>query len=121
MRNSVYPYLAALVLLLVTSIEAAPQATGGRKVAITFDDLPAQTRVSSSATMATPTLLHANRLISLDEALKDPVFERADRYTGTAGITWLHRWALSEGKNGSFFGTEPEPPTFVIEESGLDL
>lgn len=85
-------------------------------------------------------LLHANRLnadhfgalverirrrgyafVPLEQALEDPAYQREDRYTGTAGITWLHRWALTEGKRGDFFGQEPEPPAFVIETSRLDL
>ena len=83
-------------------------------------------------------LLHANRLnadhldalvarirgrgyefISLDDALKDPAFARPDRYAGSAGITWLHRWALTEGKKGAFFDQEPEPPAFVSEEADI--
>ena len=83
-------------------------------------------------------LLHANRLngdrldglidvmsrrgyrfISLDEALTDPAYRRKDGYAGRAGITWLHRWALTEGKRGSFFAGEPEPPAFVTEAAGI--
>ncbi|MEM7349273.1 MAG: polysaccharide deacetylase family protein [Acidobacteriota bacterium] len=84
-------------------------------------------------------LLHANRLnadhldrlvamikgrgyrfISLDEALKDKAYDRADRYTGRSGITWLHRWALTEGKSEAFFGQEPQAPAFVMEASGIE-
>jgi peptidoglycan/xylan/chitin deacetylase (PgdA/CDA1 family) len=83
-------------------------------------------------------LLHANRLnaeyldellalmrrrgyrfISLDEAMLDPVYERADPYTGPAGITWLHRWAMAEGWRGSDFAGEPEVPAFVREIAGV--
>lgn len=59
------------------------------------------------------------RFISLDEALHDEAYDREDRYTGRAGITWLHRWAITEGKSEDFFGTQPEPPAFVHEASGL--
>ncbi|MCB1035750.1 MAG: polysaccharide deacetylase, partial [Acidobacteria bacterium] len=74
-------------------------------------------------------LLHANRLnadtldalagtirsrgyrfISLEEALEDPAYRRPDTYTGPAGITWLHRWALEDGKRGEFFAGEPTVP-----------
>ena len=77
-------------------------------------------------------LLHANRLnadhldavldvyrrrgyrfVSLAEALADSAYERTDGYTGPAGITWLHRWALTEGKRGAFFHGEPEVPQMV--------
>lgn len=79
-------------------------------------------------------LLHANRLnarvlprllddlrsrgyefVSLDEALEDPVYDSPDEFTGRGGITWLHRWALTAGKRGEFFGTEPDLPQFVHE------
>ena len=78
-------------------------------------------------------LLHANRLnadtfdelatmmrrrgygfISLARALAHAVYHRhPDRYTGPAGISWLHRWALSEGLPTSIFGGEPDVPSFV--------
>jgi peptidoglycan/xylan/chitin deacetylase (PgdA/CDA1 family) len=85
-------------------------------------------------------LLHANKLnahyfedlvkimkkrgykfISLQTALKDPAYQSADTYTGTGGITWLHRWALTQGKRGKFFAGEPQPPAFVLKEAGVDL
>lgn len=83
-------------------------------------------------------LLHANRLnaatlpgllammrrrgyrfTTLEEALRDPAFARDDRYAGPAGITWLHRWALTEGKRGSFFAGEPDIPEYVHDLTGL--
>jgi peptidoglycan/xylan/chitin deacetylase (PgdA/CDA1 family) len=51
--------------------------------------------------------------ISLKEALEDEAYTSPDRYTGPAGITWLHRWALSQGKKGDFFKGEPEVDGFV--------
>lgn len=55
------------------------------------------------------------RFNSLDEALRDPAFERPDGYYGPAGITWLHRWALADGMPGSTFAGEPQVPAFVME------
>jgi peptidoglycan-N-acetylglucosamine deacetylase len=62
-------------------------------------------------------LLHANRLnadhmdrlvamirkrgytfISVEEAMKDPAYRHADRYTGPYGLSWMHRWAKTDGK-----------------------
>lgn len=51
--------------------------------------------------------------ISLSEALEDEAYMSPDRYTGPAGITWLHRWALTKGKKGDFFEGEPEVDEFV--------
>lgn len=54
--------------------------------------------------------------ISLEEALKDPVYERpVDGWTGRGGITWLHRWALTEGLDRSIFAGEPEVPGWIEE------
>jgi peptidoglycan/xylan/chitin deacetylase (PgdA/CDA1 family) len=77
-------------------------------------------------------LLHANRLnadafdaiaamferrgyrfISLDEALADPAYASADSYTGPAGITWLHRWAMTAGTSPTVFRGEPEVPDWI--------
>jgi len=77
-------------------------------------------------------LLHANRLnadlfdelarmlvlrgykfIPVKEALKDPAYALADNYFGAGGISWLHRWALTQGKRGEFFKGEPEVSEFV--------
>lgn len=84
-------------------------------------------------------LLHANRLnahtlgdlisiledrgygfTTLEAALEDPAYARSDAWVGRAGITWLHRWALSQGKRGDFFAGEPEVPAFVTQVSGID-
>jgi peptidoglycan/xylan/chitin deacetylase (PgdA/CDA1 family) len=52
--------------------------------------------------------------IALDRALADPVYQRPTHgYTGAGGITWLHRWAITEGLPGSTFKGEPEPPPWV--------
>lgn len=53
------------------------------------------------------------QFVSLKEALQDSAYQMADRYVGTAGISWIHRWALSLGKKGAFFRGEPEVPAAV--------
>lgn len=53
--------------------------------------------------------------ISLAQALADPVYRQPDRYTGPAGITWLHRWAIGAGMPASTFAGEPEVPKLVAE------
>jgi peptidoglycan/xylan/chitin deacetylase (PgdA/CDA1 family) len=76
-------------------------------------------------------LLHANRLnahhlddllamlqgrgygfVTIDEALEDSAYALPDEYVGPAGITWLHRWALTKGLRGIFAG-EPEVPAWI--------
>jgi peptidoglycan/xylan/chitin deacetylase (PgdA/CDA1 family) len=77
-------------------------------------------------------LLHANRLnaehfgrlaemyarrgyafVTLERALGDPAYASEDTYTGQAGITWLHRWALTQGRRGSVFAGEPTVPAWI--------
>jgi len=83
-------------------------------------------------------LLHANRLnaqhseelfarlaargyrwIRVEEALEDKAFARPDEYIGPAGITWLHRWALTADMDRSVFSGEPEVPGWVMAYSEL--
>ena len=82
-------------------------------------------------------LLHANRLnadylapllsriqargyvfVPMDEALRDPAYALPDEYVGRAGITWLHRWAITEGLPPSTFQGEPPVPDWVLEAGG---
>lgn len=52
--------------------------------------------------------------VSLESALEDPVYQRPiDGWTGMGGITWLHRWAITEGVDRSVFEDEPEPSDWV--------
>lgn len=79
-------------------------------------------------------LVHANRLnadwfgelagelaasgrafVSLEAALDDPAYESDDEWTGSGGISWLHRWALAKGVPRSFYAGEPETPRWVME------
>jgi peptidoglycan/xylan/chitin deacetylase (PgdA/CDA1 family) len=48
--------------------------------------------------------------VSLEQVLRDKAYSHADNYAGPDGISWLQRWALSEGKK---FRTEPDVPEFV--------
>jgi len=57
------------------------------------------------------------RFITLDRALEDPAYHSADTYVGPAGITWLHRWALTKGMPRAFYQGEPDVPPFVAENA----
>jgi peptidoglycan/xylan/chitin deacetylase (PgdA/CDA1 family) len=56
--------------------------------------------------------------ISLDEALTDKAYTSRDTYTGPAGITWIHRWAITAGKKDGFFRGEPVTRTLVKGSRG---
>jgi peptidoglycan/xylan/chitin deacetylase (PgdA/CDA1 family) len=51
--------------------------------------------------------------VTLEHALEDSAYESSDTYVGTGGITWLHRWALSQGKRGAIFAGEPRVPDWI--------
>jgi len=51
--------------------------------------------------------------ISLNDALKDAAYAAKDEYIGAGGITWLHRWALTEGRRGAIFAGESEVPAWI--------
>lgn len=84
-------------------------------------------------------LLHANRLnaeampalleriradgwtfVRLEEALAHPAYARPDGYFGRFGPSWIHRWAIAEGKGRAFFGDEPRVPAEVLALAGVD-
>jgi peptidoglycan/xylan/chitin deacetylase (PgdA/CDA1 family) len=60
------------------------------------------------------------QFISLDEALTDKAYSSPDEYAGPAGITWIHRWAMTAGKPDDFFRGEPKTPAFVLKEAGIE-
>lgn len=59
------------------------------------------------------------KIISLTEALTDKAYNHEDNFLGNAGISWLHRWALTEGKEKVFFKGEPLTPGFVMDVAGI--
>lgn len=84
-------------------------------------------------------LLHANRInadlldelvammrargydfVRVEEAVRDPAYDRPDRYAGTAGITWLHRWAITADLPRSIFAGEMPVHDYVMELAGVE-
>lgn len=57
-------------------------------------------------------LARGYRFVSLDQALKDPIYARPDTYVRKAGISWLHRWTFTEGREIRW---EPEPPEWIVK------
>ena len=56
--------------------------------------------------------------VTLDEALRDPAYGSPDHYSGPAGISWLHRWALTRDVDRSMFLGEPEVPDWIGRAAG---
>lgn len=57
--------------------------------------------------------------IGLDQALQDPAYASEDTYTGPGGITWIHRWAITQQLDPAMFRGEPATPGYVLELSEL--
>lgn len=53
--------------------------------------------------------------ISLKAALEDPAYQTSINSYGDWGISWIDRWAMSQGKKGSFFKGDPDTPAFIQE------
>lgn len=49
--------------------------------------------------------------VTLDQALADPVYSHADAYVRRNGISWLHRWTVTDGKPIRW---EPDPPAWIV-------
>ncbi|MGZ8867569.1 MAG: hypothetical protein ACXW2P_04430, partial [Thermoanaerobaculia bacterium] len=50
--------------------------------------------------------------ISMDQALRDKAYAQQDRYVGTRGLSWLHRWAMDKGRNPPMHA---DPPDWVMD------
>lgn len=51
--------------------------------------------------------------ISLEEAMKDEVYQSEDSYVGKMGISWLHRWNTKNRME--IFRQEPDPESRILE------
>ena len=60
------------------------------------------------------------RFITMDEAVRDPAYARAEGYNGRYGPSWLHRWAMAEKKPKEFYAGEPEVPQWVLELANVE-
>jgi len=61
------------------------------------------------------------RVVSLAQALDDAAYLRgAEGYDGAYGPSWLHRWAMGEGRGRDFFAGEPETPAWVLALAGVE-
>lgn len=57
--------------------------------------------------------------ITLEQALTDAAYGSADTFTGAGGISWIHRWALTKGRQ-YVLENEPTVPDFVLKAAGVD-
>ena len=55
--------------------------------------------------------------VTMEKALEDPAYKTSITVYGNWGISWIDRWALSQGKKGDFFRGEPVTPDYIKELS----
>lgn len=60
------------------------------------------------------------RVVSLDEALKDPAYRTPDNYAGKDGIGWLERWSQTLGKELPWDSYQDVPQQIVEEYNRVD-
>lgn len=60
------------------------------------------------------------RFIDLATALRDEAYASDDDYFGQAGITWLHRWAITRKMPRDFYAGEPRTPEWVLTAAGME-
>ncbi len=60
------------------------------------------------------------RFITLETAMQDPAYQRAEGYNGGAGISWIQRWAMAEKMPKAFYLGEPTVPAWVMTLAGQD-
>jgi peptidoglycan/xylan/chitin deacetylase (PgdA/CDA1 family) len=53
------------------------------------------------------------RFVPLERALEDEAYAMTDEYVGPAGMTWLHRWALTKKMPAATFAGEPAVPDWI--------
>jgi peptidoglycan/xylan/chitin deacetylase (PgdA/CDA1 family) len=60
------------------------------------------------------------KFIPLKKALEDEAYRSPDNFFGAGGISWLHRWALTEGRDKEIFKTDLPAPEFVMKYAGVE-
>lgn len=56
---------------------------------------------------------HGYEFVTLEKALTDPAYTTPVTAFGKWGISWIDRWAMSQGKSKDFFAGEPETPAYI--------
>jgi peptidoglycan/xylan/chitin deacetylase (PgdA/CDA1 family) len=58
--------------------------------------------------------------VNLETALKDELYQTEDHYYRNGGISWLDRWAITQGKSKDFFAGEPVCPSAIMKLARVD-
>ena len=55
------------------------------------------------------------QFVTLEQALKDSAYATVDNYAGRFGISWLHRWEQTMGRQRT---GAPDPPAWLVQAYG---
>jgi peptidoglycan/xylan/chitin deacetylase (PgdA/CDA1 family) len=116
LRKGYVPYM----LNKLDYFERQSIALLGRNVAQTWLLHANELNADSLAELVAATRRRGYRFIPLDQAMQDPAYQRPDGYTGRYGVSWLHRWAMAEGRPKAFYAGEPAVPRWVMALAGVD-
>ena len=58
--------------------------------------------------------------VNLETALNDELYHTKDHYYKNGGISWLDRWAITQGKSRDFFTGEPVCPENIMKLAKVD-
>ena len=66
------------------------------------------------AQLAVIYLKNGYKFTTMEKAMTDEAYKTPITKFGIYGISWLDRWAISQGKTGDFFKGDPETPKYVV-------
>jgi peptidoglycan/xylan/chitin deacetylase (PgdA/CDA1 family) len=58
--------------------------------------------------------------VNLQTAMKDELYKTEDHFYKNSGISWLDRWAITQGKSRDFFQNEPVCPESIMKLAKVD-
>ena len=112
-QNAIADAYIAYMQAVTTYYEEQSVAIVGREVRQTLLIHASALNAAMLDRLASMFRARGYRFISLERALEDPAYRHRDGYYGPAGITWLHRWAITDGKPGTIFAGEPSVPAWI--------
>jgi hypothetical protein len=98
---------------VVAFYEQQSQAIIGREIAQTLLLHANALNAATFDDLARMLVRRGYRFVTLDDALRDSAYASPDEYFGPAGMTWLHRWAITAGKPNTIFAGEPPVPDWI--------
>jgi len=100
---------------VVAYYEGQSQALFGREIRQILLVHASALNAAAFDVLATHLESRGYRFITLAHALEDPAYASPDDYVAAGGISWIHRWAITQKKPTSMFKGEPEVPDWIAQ------